>query len=55
MPTPIDYQSAQDAYRKEEHTPDNPVRTSGLPALNRRLCGLPGSNQSLGQRTERQI
>ena len=30
--TPIDYQSALDAFRKEEHTPDNPVRTSALPA-----------------------
>ena len=30
--TPIDYQAALDALRKEEHTPDNPVRTSALPA-----------------------
>ena len=29
--TPIDYQSALDAFRKEEHTPDNPVRNSALP------------------------
>ena len=26
--TPIDYQSALDAFRKEEHVPDNPVHTS---------------------------
>lgn len=29
---PIDYQSALDAFRKEEHTPDNPVRSADLPA-----------------------
>ena len=28
---PIDYQAALDAFRKEEHTPDNPVYTSALP------------------------
>ena len=26
--TPIDYQSALDAFRKEENTPDNPVRSA---------------------------
>lgn len=30
--TPIDYQAALDAWRKEEHTPDNPVRSTGKPA-----------------------
>lgn len=29
--TPTDYQSALDAFRKEEHLPDNPVRSSALP------------------------
>ena len=28
---PIDYQAALDAFRKEEHTPDNPVRNTGVP------------------------
>ena len=31
MPTtPIDYQSALDDFRKEEHAPDNPVRSADL-------------------------
>ena len=30
--TPIDYQAALDAFRKEEHAPDTPVRNSALPA-----------------------
>ena len=29
--SPIDYQSALDAFRREEHAPDNPVRISALP------------------------
>ena len=29
--SPIDYQSALDAFRKEEHAPDNPVRSADLP------------------------
>ncbi len=29
---PIDYQAALDAFRKEEHAPDAPVRNSALPA-----------------------
>ena len=30
--TPIDYQAVLDAFRKEEHTPDNPIHTSNRPA-----------------------
>ena len=30
---PIDYQAALDAFRKEEHTPDNPVRSTGDPTF----------------------
>ena len=30
--TPIDYQAALDAFRRVEHTPDNPVRSPDLPA-----------------------
>ena len=26
-PEPVDYQAALEAYRKEEHKPDNPVRS----------------------------
>ena len=29
---PVDYQAALDAFRKEEHTPDNPVRSTGMPS-----------------------
>ena len=28
---PVDYQSALDAFRKEEHAPENPVRSAGEP------------------------
>ena len=31
-PPPIDYQAALDAFRRVEHTPDNPVRSPDLPA-----------------------
>ena len=29
--SPIDYQAALDAFRREEHTPDNPVRSADTP------------------------
>ena len=29
---PVDYQEALDLFRKEEHTPDNPVRSTGMPS-----------------------
>lgn len=29
---PVDYQAALDAFRKEEHTPDNPVHSTGMPS-----------------------
>ena len=29
--SPVDYQAALDQYRKEEHTPDNPVHGSAIP------------------------
>lgn len=32
MSKPIDYQAALDAFRKEEHLPDNPVHSSAMPA-----------------------
>ena len=29
--TPVDYQAALDEFRREEHKPDNPVRSSRTP------------------------
>ena len=40
--SPIDYQSALDAFRKEEHAPDNPVHSADLPASPPMINGYVG-------------
>lgn len=47
---PVDYQAALDAFRKEELTPDNPIRSAdpSFPSTNDGHVDLPGSRKSLG-------